>query len=345
MSCEGDFGSVLLGFSGGVDSVTAVGILRQRGLSVTALTLNTTGDEQMLHDAKTKASELGVEHIVKDVRREFEQKIVNYFLSSYVAGRTPAPCTMCNPLIKWHHLIAEADRLGIDAVATGHYFNVVRYDGRYYVAKALDARKDQSYYLWGLSQATLSRVITPMGQIIKQEINPVLSKSKESMGLCFLHGRSYGEFIRERMLDACAEGDVVTRDGCVVGRHEGVAFYTIGQKKGVDSSMPGVRVVAIDAERNQLIVGNNDDLYHQTLEVGNCNFVSEEEFLQSKDVSVVIRGIGRNPEGYIRDVEVIGSGYRIKLENPAWAPAVGQPIVFYRGVRVIGGGVLERYSK
>ena len=343
MSGEGDFKRVLLGFSGGVDSVAALGLLRQRGLEVAALTLNTTGDEQMLQGAVAKAQELGVKHIVKDVRREFDSKIVDYFLSSYVAGRTPAPCTMCNPLIKWYYLISEANRLGIDAVATGHYFNVVKSDGLYYVAKALDARKDQSYYLWGLSQSTLSRVITPMGQIIKQDINPVFSKSKESMGLCFLHGKSYGEFIQERIPSACLSGEIVTKDGCVVGQHSGIAFYTIGQKKGVETSVAGMRVVAIDADSNRLIVSDNNDLYHHTLEVGGCNIVSKDEFLQSKDVSVVIRGIGRNPEGYIRCVEEITSGYRITLEHPAWAPAVGQPVVFYRGDRVIGGGILERY--
>ena len=345
MNSVEDFKSVLLGFSGGVDSVAAVDILRSRGLLVTALTLNTTGDEQMLQSAVAKAAELGVEHIVKDVRKEFECKVVEYFLSSYVAGRTPAPCTVCNPLIKWHYLISEADRLGIDAVATGHYFNVVNYDGRYYVSKAVDCRKDQSYYLWGLSQEVLARVITPMGQIIKQDINPVLSKSKESMGLCFLHGKSYGDFIKERSPLAHVKGDVVTQDGSVVGRHDGVAFYTTGQKKGFETSIAGARVVAIDAKRNELIVGDNNDLYHQTLEVSGCNLVSQDEFLQSRDVSVVVRGIGRNPEGYIKCVEKVGNRYRIKLENPAWAPAIGQPIVFYRGDRVIGGGFLEGYSK
>ena len=345
MSGERDFRSVLLGFSGGMDSVAAVDILRQQGLSVTALTLNTTGDDQMLQMATSKAVTLGVEHVIKDVRQEFEQQIVRYFLSSYLAGRTPAPCTLCNPLIKWHHLIAEADRLGIDAVATGHYFNVVQHDGRYYVAKALDARKDQSYYLWGLSQDTLSRIITPMGRMIKQEINPILSKSKESMGLCFLQGKSYGEFIKTRTPEACVAGDIVTQRGCVVGRHDGVAFYTIGQKRGVETSVMGARVVAIDAERNLLVVGENDDLYRQILDVDRCNIVSREEFLESKDIRVVVRGVGRNPEGYVRRVEDLGGKYRVELENPAWAPAVGQPIVFYRGDRVIGGGFLEGYSK
>lgn len=343
MSCEGDFKSVLLGFSGGVDSVASVGLLRQCGLSVTALTLNTTGDNNMLQVASAKAAELQVEHIVKDVRCEFQHRIVDYFLSSYATGRTPAPCTMCNPLIKWHYLISEADRLGIDAVATGHYFNVVKHDGRYYVARALDSRKDQSYYLWGLSQATLARIVTPMGQIIKQHINPMHSQSKESMGLCFLCGKSYGDFIRERCPSVVVAGDVITLDGEVVGRHEGVAFYTIGQKRGLDINTTGMRVVGINAKRNELIVGKERDLYHQTLEVGGCNLVCEDELLQSDDVSVVVRGFGRNPEGYAQHVERVGERYRVELEDPAWAPAIGQPVVFYRGDRVIGGGILERY--
>lgn len=342
MNCEG-VNSVLLGFSGGIDSVTSVGLLRQQGVSVTALTLDITGDEQMLQTAAEKAAELDVRHIVKDVRSEFARNIVEYFVSDYIKGRTPAPCTMCNPLIKWRHLISEADRLGIEAVATGHYFNVIRYDGRYYVSRALDSRKDQSYYLWGLPQATLARVITPMGQIIKQDINPVLSNSKESMGLCFLRGRAYGDFIREHAPESVAVGDIVTLGGKKVGRHDGVAFYTIGQKRGLEINVAGMRVVGINAERNELIVGKDSDLLHQTLEVGSCNIVCEEELLTASDISVVVRGIGRNPKGYAQHIERIGERYRITLDDPAWAPAIGQPVVFYRGDRVVGGGILERY--
>ena len=342
MNCEG-VKSVLLGFSGGIDSVTAVGLLRKQGLSVTALTLDMMGDEKMLQAAATKAAKLDIKHIIKDVRDDFTSNIIEYFLSEYTAGRTPAPCTMCNPLIKWRHLISEADRRGMDAVATGHYFNVVKYNGLYYVSRALDSRKDQSYYLWGLSQATLARAITPMGQIIKQDINPVHSASKESMGLCFLRGKAYGDFIREHTPSAIAEGDIVTLNGQRVGRHEGIAFYTIGQKRGLDVDVAGMRVVGINAERNELIVGKDSDLLHQTLEVDSCNIVCEEELLTAEDINVVVRGIGRNPKGYAQHIERIGERYRITLDDPAWAPAIGQPVVFYRGDRVIGGGILERY--
>jgi tRNA-specific 2-thiouridylase len=331
--------SVLLGFSGGIDSSAAVEELRQSGYRVVALTLDTTGDENMVATARKQAAQLSVEHYVKDVRADFQQKIIDYFISSYASGRTPAPCTMCNPLIKWHHLLLEADRLGIDYIATGHYFNVEECDGRYYVARALDSRKDQSYYLWGLSQEVLRRVVTPMGQKIKSDINPPHARSKESMGLCFLRGVGYGDFIAHNCPKALKRGEVVNTLGEVVGTHDGIALYTIGQKRGV----VGGAVVGIDAKSNCLIVGENRDLYKATLEVGACNIVSEDELLSSPDVQVVVRGFGRNPEGFAKLIEPIGGGYRIALDDPAWAPAAGQPVVFYRGNRVLGGGILERY--
>ena len=331
--------SVLLGFSGGIDSSAAVEELRQSGYRVVALTLDTTGDEDMVATARKQAAQLSVEHYVKDVRADFQQKIIDYFISSYASGRTPAPCTMCNPLIKWHHLLLEADRLGIDYIATGHYFNVEECDGRYYVARALDSRKDQSYYLWGLSQEVLRRVVTPMGQKIKSDINPPHARSKESMGLCFLRGVGYGDFIAQNCPAALRRGEMVNTLGEVVGTHDGIALYTIGQKRGV----VGGAVVGIDAEHNRLIVGENKDLYKATLEVGACNIVNDDELQSSPDVRVVVRGFGRNPEGFAKLIEPIEGGYRIALDDPAWAPAVGQPVVFYRGNRVLGGGILERY--
>ena len=331
--------SVLLGFSGGIDSSAAVGVLRQDGYRVVALTLDTTGDEELVATARKQAAQFSVEHYVKSVKDDFQQKIISYFISSYAEGRTPAPCTLCNPLIKWHHLLLEADRLGVEKIATGHYFNVEQVDGNYYVARAADRRKDQSYYLWGLSQRVLERVVTPMGQKIKSDIAVSTAPRKESMGVCFLRGKGYGDFITEHLPMAVRSGEIVTLSGEVVGRHEGIAFYTIGQKRGVT----GGSVVKIDAERNRLIVGENKDLFHSILEVENSNIVCEEELLSADDVQVVVRGFGRNPEGFARASERIDGAYRVTLDDPAWAPAVGQPVVFYRGDRVLGGGILERY--
>ncbi len=335
--------SVVLGFSGGMDSATAVGRLRDAGYDVVAVTLDTLGDEKMLQCAQSRARELGVLHVVKDVREAFKESIIQYFADSYMAGRTPAPCTVCNSAIKWKYLLEEADRLGVESIATGHYFNIEQHNGRYYVARAKDSRKDQSYYLWGLSQEVLKRALTPMGDVIKEEVKRNFADKRESMGLCFLAGMGYREYMEQNYPAAVLEGDIVDMTGEIVGRHSGVAFYTIGQKRGLDVSLSGVCIIGIDAAQNRLIVGSNQNLYHKTLEITECNIVDKEEFMTSGDVSVVIRGIGRNPEGFMRRAEAIDGGYRIYLDDAAWAPAVGQPVVFYSQNRVIGGGILSRY--
>ena len=335
---------VVLGFSGGIDSATAVRLLQQQEYEVEALTLDTTGDEAMLATAAARAQDLGIEHRMLDVRIEFKRSIIDYFTRSYMAGRTPAPCTVCNPLIKWHHLISEADRLGIEYVATGHYFNIERCNNHLYVARADDSRKDQSYYRWALSQQILQRALTPMGRIIKEDIRHNFTDRRESMGICFLQGVSYREFITRHHPEAACAGEVVDNEGKVVGRHDGIAFYTIGQKRGFECSLQGVAIVAIDSVRNRLVVGPNSNLYHHNLTISDCNIVDKEEFIFSPDVSIVIRGIGRNPEGFLRKVEPTERGYRLQLDDAAWAPAVGQPVVFYRQNRVLGGGIIEHFD-
>ena len=336
-------GSVVLGFSGGIDSVTATRWLLEEGYDVTALTLDTMGDEQLLRRAKESARQIGVKHAILDVRESFQTKIIDYFTHSYSAGRTPAPCTMCNPLIKWHYLAQYADQIGAEHIATGHYFNIERDNGCFYVTKADDRSKDQSYYLWGLSQSVLRRTITPMGHRFKEEVKRDFADKKESMGICFLAGMSYRDYLVRHCPQVVVAGDIVNRSGEIVGRHDGVAFYTIGQKRGLDTTIAGAVIVDIDAANNRLIIGDNQDLYHAILEVKECNIVDPQELLCSKDVTVVVRGIGRNPQRYIKQVVEIEGGYRIYLDDPAWAPAVGQPVVFYRGDRVLGGGILEKF--
>ncbi|MBR4854294.1 MAG: tRNA-specific 2-thiouridylase [Alistipes sp.] len=336
--------SVVLGFSGGIDSMTAAQLLKRDGYNVRAVTLDTVGDTTLVETAALRARELGIDFNVVDVRSDFSKYIIDYFTQSYRLGRTPAPCTVCNPLIKWHHLSKCADEIGADYVATGHYFKVVHYNNHYYVARAADSAKDQSYYLWGLGQSLLSRILTPMCDIIKSDVKQNFSDKRESMGLCFLQGRSYRDFLVEKCGDVVRCGDIVDTEGRKVGRHDGVAFYTIGQKRGLDMELSGVAVVGINAERNELIVGPQDVLFHETLEIGGCNIVDEDELLSADDISVVIRGIGRNPGGFAKSIERTKFGYKISLSDPAWAPAVGQPLVFYRQNIVIGGGIVESFG-
>ena len=339
---------VVLGFSGGMDSCAAAARLAAQGWHVEAVTLDMTGDSRIIDQARRRAAEIGIPLTAVDVRAEFAA-IKDYFVDSYAAGRTPAPCTLCNSMIKWPSLVAEADRRGMRAIATGHYFKTVRYNGRMYVCRADDRTKDQSYYLWGLPQSTLERIVTPMGEIFKSDIRSKNPLRSESMGVCFLDGMPYGQYVAARRPDTLRRGEIVDTDGRVVGHHDGVAFYTTGQKRGLDIDPEyalknnATRIVAIDAATNRIVVGRELQLYYSTLEVAAFNMVDIDELMSSEDVEVVIRGIGRNPEGYMRRAERIGDRLRITLGAPAWAPAAGQPTVFYRGDRVIGGGILEKY--
>ena len=333
--------SVLLGFSGGIDSCASVQWLKAHGYRVVALTIDTTHDSMLLDSARQRAEELDIEWISKDLTEEFQQNIIDYFVESYRNGLTPAPCTRCNPLIKWRTLLNEANARSIDYIATGHYFRIEKLNNLYYVAKGADLAKDQSYYLWGLSQEILSRTITPMAEAIKSDITANLKDRRESMGICFLCGKHYTEFLARQGVEMLA-GDVVDLEGKVVGRHNGIARYTAGQRRG-EGIPEGQRVVDIDARHNRLIVSQNKDLYKKTLYIDDCNFVDHHEVLTASDINLKIRGIGHNPERYVR-VNKYNNIYRIKCDDAAWAPAKGQPVVLYRKNLVIGGGIVVDFE-
>ncbi|MBQ4499726.1 MAG: tRNA-specific 2-thiouridylase [Alistipes sp.] len=332
---------VLLGFSGGMDSSTAAERLLSEGYRVIALTIDTFGDESMLRYAREAAERIGIEWRSYDAQKEFRREVVDYFTSEYLAGRTPAPCTRCNTHIKWRILAQLSDELNIDHIATGHYFNIERRGDYLYVAKGADLAKDQSYYLWGLSQATLRRALTPMGSVVKEQIRERFDNRSESMGICFLKGQPYGDFLRSEG-SSIVSGEVRNRQGEIVGKHDGIALYTIGQRRGNGIS-EGMRVVDIEADSNTLIVGSNSELYKSTLYIDHCTIVNTEELLNADDITVKIRGIGRNPEAYVR-VSPHLTGYKVFVDGGAWAPAKGQPLVFYRNNLVIGGGIVVDFE-
>lgn len=333
--------SVVLGFSGGIDSCASAKWLMDRGFHVIALTIDTMHDAKMVAMAKLKAEELGVEWHVVDRADRFRKEIIDYFIKSYRQGYTPAPCTRCNPMIKWHTLLEFATEHNIDHIATGHYFNIEQHNGHYYVAKGSDPAKDQSYYLWGLNDATLSRAITPMGNAIKSEIKANIKDKSESMGICFLCGKHYTDFLQSEGVDLLS-GNIVNTEGKVIGEHNGIARYTIGQKRG-EGIPEAMRVIDINSEHNTLIVGNNELLYKKQLYITECNIIDENELLSAKDITIKIRGIGRNPE---RPVTITRheNGYKIECDDPAWAPAKGQPLVLYRNNLVIGGGIVVDFN-
>ena len=333
--------SVILGFSGGIDSTSAVDVLREQDYRVIALTIDTMGDSTMLEKAEQRAKELGVEWHAVDAKAMFEHDIIEYFCNEYTSGRTPAPCTRCNTHIKWQILLTEANRLGVEYIATGHYFNIEQHNDKYYVAKALDSNKDQSYYLWGLPQKILSRAITPMGSKIKSEVKEGFKDKSESMGICFLCRRPYAEFLESRGIEM-QSGDIVDEMGRVCGRHNGIARYTIGQKRG-EGIPEGKRVIDIEPHTNIIRVGDNSMLYKSKLYITGCNIVDECELLTAKNITIKIRGIGKNPELPI-SIERYKEGYMITTTDKAYAPALGQPLVLYRDNLVIGGGIVDSFE-
>ena len=333
--------SVLLGFSGGMDSTTAARRLRSEGYEVVALTIDTLLSKESIDKAQRIAQELGIEWHLYDARERFKRDIVDYFCQEYASGRTPAPCTRCNTLIKWKILSEFADAMGIEHKATGHYFNIEQRYGRYYVAKGVDPIKHQSYYLRGLEQDTLARALTPMGNIIKSDVRQHFSDKRESMGVCFLQGRPYVEFL-ERAGISMAEGDIVYEDGSRCGRHNGIARYTIGQKRGVGLT-EGYRVIDIDAHRNRIVVGRAESLLKHKLYVTGCNIVDINELLSSRDITIKIRGLGRNPELAVR-ISAEGDDLVVETQDAAYAPAKGQPLVFYRDNLVVGGGIVVDFE-
>ena len=332
---------VVLGFSGGIDSCASARWLIERGYRVVAVTIDTMYDDELLSSAEQKAKELGIEWMKVDATERFRSEIIDYFINSYRRGLTPAPCTRCNPIIKWHTLLNVANDLGIYHIATGHYFNVVQHRGHHYVAKGADPVKDQSYYLWGLGEEILSRALTPMGSAIKSEIKANLTNKSESMGICFLRGKHYTEFLQDEGVEL-TPGSILSTDGTPLSTHNGIARYTIGQKRG-EGIPEGLRVIDISSEDNSLTVGKNELLYKRRLYIRETYIVDKEELLTSQDITIKIRGIGRNPEKYV-SVNEWHDGYVIECDDSAWAPAKGQPLVLYRGNLVIGGGIVVDFN-
>lgn len=340
--------TVAVGLSGGVDSLATVLLLRERGYNVVGVHLQLWGEGSREEVARL-CDRLRIEMVCYDGKAVFRERVVDRFTKEYLAGRTPNPCTFCNATVKWELLAAAADSLGIRKLATGHYVHVVQKDTGWYIRKGKDPQKDQSYFLWGLKQEVLARTLTPLGAYMKTEIKayaeangfPDVSRRKESMGICFLAGKDYREFIGRYAEQSSVgkAGDIVDQAGCIVGRHAGLPNYTVGQKRDMPLRHGSpLYVKAIDAANNRIIAADKSDLYEDTLLVTEANMVNWEE-TGARDISVKVRGLGLNPEGFAVLERQSENTISVHLQSPAWAVASGQPVAFYRGDYLIGGGI------
>ncbi len=362
-------GIVAVGMSGGVDSSTVAAILRERGQSVIGLTMQLwnqrrlpqlSGDGHVQHrccslddvyDARRVAEHLNIPFYVVNFEDAFERTVVRPFVSDYLAGRTPIPCTLCNNHVKFDELLATARQIGADRIATGHYSRV-RHNpatNRYELLRAVDECKDQSYFLFGLTQEQLARTEFPLGELSKHDVREIarrlgvpVAEKPESQEICFVPKGSYARFIEGYLQEqgsgiGADSGEIVMTTGEVVGTHNGLHNYTVGQRRGLGfAAGRPLFVVALDRGRNRLVVGEDCELRQTTCEVRDVNWIPFET--PSEAIAAHVR-IRNRHEPAVAEITPIGlNRARVTFREPQRAITPGQAAVFYSGELVLGGG-------
>ena len=344
--------------SGGVDSSAAAALLLDQGYDVIGITLKLWPQDcvsraedkccgpQAVMDARSVSHRLGIPYYLVDEADDFQKQVIQYFAEEYKAGRTPNPCVMCNEKLKFGTLINRARQLGAEYVATGHFARIEKNaeTGRYLLKKGKDTRKDQSYFLFSLKQEQLARSIFPLGELTKNDTREIAREShlktaekEESMEICFVPDKDYGKFLQQAKLMQKHKGEIVDVHGRVLGEHDGIEFYTIGQRKGLGISSPRpLYVVELDAANNRVIVGDESQLDRDEFSVERCNWIAFETPPEEFEATIKIRYNHPGARGMVRS-EPNGSA-KIKLHSPQRAITPGQACVFYDDDLVIGGG-------
>ena len=342
---------VLLGMSGGTDSSVAALLLQDAGYEVVGVTFRfyeKDGCTEYLDDARDLCHRLGIEHIVSDQRELFNSTIIDYFVREYMAGHTPVPCTLCNNYLKWPLLRQIADQMDIYHLATGHYVQKRNIDGYWHIVNGTDEDKNQSFFLWGLSQDILERMVLPMGGLTKQRVREIAeergfvkaARKKDSLGVCFCP-MDYRTFLRDKVsVDAIEKGRFVDVDGNFIAWHEGYPFYTIGQRRGLGIDLnQAVYVKEIVPLENKVVLGCLSSLERMEMRLKDWNIINPSQLLGRDDVIVKIRY--RKQENRCTVSLLPDNTLLVQLHEPLTAIAPGQAAAFYRGEVVLGGGIIE----
>jgi len=353
---------VVIGMSGGVDSSAAAALLLEQGFDVIGITLKLWPQDcvsraedkccgpQAVADARAVAHRLGIPFYLVDEAEDFQREVVQYFADEYRAGRTPNPCVMCNEKLKFGTLLRRAKQLGAEKVATGHYARVELdpATGRHLLKRGRDLRKDQSYFLFSLRQDQLARTCFPLGELTKADTREIARESslktaekEESMEICFVPDNDYGRFLQQAKLVAKHRGEIVDVQGRVLGHHDGIEFFTIGQRRGIGiAAAKPLYVLDLDPVGNRVVVGDEAGLERDSLVAERCNWIVRAEPPAEIEALVKIRynhagtraTIRPGPEGTAE----------VRFHEPQRAITPGQACVFYDDDVVLGGGWISR---
>ena len=354
--------------SGGVDSAVAAALLMDRGFDVIGVTLNLSPKLDSVdawerddsccglsatEDARRVADRLGIPHYVLNFRDVFAEKVISNFLDEYRRGRTPNPCVRCNDHIKFGTVLIKARALDADLVATGHYARVEEdpTNGRMVLRKAVDARKDQAYVLYVLSQDELRRTQFPLGELTKEQtrelarkLNLPVANKPESQEICFVSDRNYGDFLKRLAPDVGEPGPIVHVDGRVLGQHRGIAFYTIGQRRGLGlvNNEP-LFVIDLDYERREIVVGPEEALFDTDVFADEVNLVAVPDLQEPRLVQARVRY--RMQDADALAVQLPSGELHLRFRQPQRAITPGQAVVCYDGDRVVAGGTICSTSR
>lgn len=352
--------SVLIGMSGGVDSSVAAALLKEQGYNVIGATMRlwTYSDscdinhegccaESAVEDARRVCDKLGIDFYVMNFKDMFRDKVVNYFVGEYINGRTPNPCIACNKYLKFDAMLRKAQALGIDYVATGHYAKIERRaDGKYILRASEAAKKDQSYVLYNFTQEQLAHTLMPLGEYNKEwvrkkaeELGLGVAHKKDSQEICFVEDDDYAKFIIDYSDYKPQEGDILDTQGNVIGRHRGLIYYTIGQRKGIGAYGRPMFVMKIDVENNAIVLGEKGMEFSDELTAKEVNFISGEPVSGEMCVSAKVRYQATPAKATLYPVEE--GRVRLVFDEPQRAVTPGQAVVFYDGDIVLGGGTVE----
>lgn len=353
---------VVVGMSGGVDSSVAAWLLKKQGYDVIGVTMQIWQDEEeeiqqenggccglsAVDDARRVAWDLGIPYYVMNFKQEFKEHVMDYFVDEYIHGRTPNPCIACNRYVKWESLLKRSLDIGADYIATGHYAQIEYLpNGRYALKKSATAAKDQTYALYNLTQEQLSHTLMPVGAYTKDQIRQMaeeiglqVANKPDSQEICFIPDHDYAKFIEENTDRNVEPGNFVDMDGNIIGQHEGITHYTVGQRKGLNLAMGHpVFVVAIRPETNEVVIGEAGDVFTDSLICDRVNWMAVDG-LHGEEMQVMAK-IRYSHKGAPCVIRETGDGrVECRFAEQVRAVTPGQAVVFYDGDYVVGGGTI-----